>query len=165
MLVVGAVVACSTHEAMKTPDAADVVTPDACPVPKLSNGCVPNAFDLLSPDGEWHMTGTSSMTVVANIGEPPMTTTSSVDKQVFIARSGCTGGFGDTAMPALNALASPNGIGADCDHASGCMRGAAHWWVCVDPDGKLIYESHRYMTTTMPGGYQWNYDDYGVLTR
>jgi len=148
---------------MNDPDAA--VLPDACPAPMLSNGCVAGAFEALSPDGEWHMTGSASTSVVTTLGQPATTTTGPVDKQVFIHRAGCLGGFGDTAMPTLDALASPTGIGYACDHASGCMRGQAHWWVCVNPDGQLIYESHSYSTSTMPGNYETSYDTYGVLTR
>jgi len=150
MLVV--LTACS-HEPHVTPDAEPPV--DACALPYLPLECVDGAFDALSPDGEWHLVGMSTTTV--NTGSPPFqTTTTMVDKQIFIQRFGCTAGVSWTEMPAEPGafISGANGVSYQCDHAAGCARGRSYSAICVHADGQLVYQERSDWTSTMLGAHQ-----------
>jgi hypothetical protein len=153
------------HDDAPPADAASVV--DACPLPVLPAACVANGFDTLSPDGEWHMTGSATTTVYGGGSGSGTVTMSAIDKQVFIQRYGCLAGFGSAASPPADSRTAVNtsGISFACDHIVGCPRGASHWTICVHADGQLVYEESTYMTSTMPGAYETTYDVTAVLTR
>jgi hypothetical protein len=146
------------------------VRPDACDLPTLPAGCMANAFAAQMPDGEWHMTGSATTTVcgqTGGCGSGTTTTTSTIDKAVFIQRYGCFAGFGSAPMPAADSRTdvSETGISMTCDHIVGCPRGASRWSLCVRYDGELHYEEYTYATSTMPGAYQTTYTVSAVLTR
>lgn len=149
------------------PDATTAEPPvDACALPLLPPACVANAFDAVSPDGEWRMTGSAETTVYGGSGSAT-TTTTTIDEQVFIHRYGCVAGFGSSAMPAANerTVAGPSGISFSCDHNVGCPRGTSHWSICVNADGEMSYQETSYRTSTMPGAYQTTYTVTAVLSR
>jgi len=149
---------------------ASLPPPDACRLPTLPAGCVANGFAALMPDGQWHMTGSATTTVCGQVGctgSGATTTSSTIDKTMFIRRDGCFAGFGSDAMPAVDSrtAVSETGISMTCDHIAGCPRGASRWSLCVRYDGQLHYEEYTYATSTMPGAYQTSYTATAVLTR
>ena len=116
------------------------------------------------------MTGSATTTVCGQIGcsgSGTTTTTSTIDKRVFIQRYGCVAGFGSAEMPIADTRTSVSatGISMACDHIAGCPRGASHWSICVKADGQLHYEEYTYSTSTMPGAYQTSHTAKAVLTR
>jgi hypothetical protein len=157
ILVVVAAVACSTHEAMKTPDAAPPL-PDACPIPIRDGECLVNGFLQVDPNGMWLADGTSTGSSHGSAY------TTSFERRLTIARTGCSATMSDI-KPTAYKLADGSVIEFKCDQNI-CPREVSTTYVCVRAsDGALIYVRDASYTSTMPGNEQSNEHVRAVLTR